>query len=69
LKKIQQLEVAILLELWDTVLWRFHKASLSLQESGLSLNSAVHLLQSLLEFVESQRSEFEYMYYMKKKER
>lgn len=59
LKKLQQLEVAILLEIWDAVLERFQKTSLCLQESGLSLNSAVHLLKSLLEFIKSQRSEFQ----------
>uniref|UniRef100_H2YLB1 HAT C-terminal dimerisation domain-containing protein n=1 Tax=Ciona savignyi TaxID=51511 RepID=H2YLB1_CIOSA len=47
LKKLQQLEVAILVEVWDTVLERFQKTT-------------VHLLESLLEFVRSQRSEFEY---------
>ena len=60
LKKLQQLEVAILLELWNTLLGRFQKTSLALQESGLPLNSAVNLLKSLLEFVKSQRSEFQY---------
>ena len=60
LKKLQQLEVAILLEIWDTLLGRFQKTSLALQESGLPLNSAVNLLKSLLEFVKSQRSEFQY---------
>uniref|UniRef100_H2YLB0 HAT C-terminal dimerisation domain-containing protein n=1 Tax=Ciona savignyi TaxID=51511 RepID=H2YLB0_CIOSA len=54
LKKLQQLEVAILVEVWDTVLERFQKTS------KLPVNSAVHLLESLLEFVRSQRSEFEY---------
>uniref|UniRef100_H2YK98 HAT C-terminal dimerisation domain-containing protein n=1 Tax=Ciona savignyi TaxID=51511 RepID=H2YK98_CIOSA len=60
LKKLQQLEVAILVEVWDTVLERFQKTSLTLQRSKLPVNSAVHLLESLLEFVRSQRSEFEY---------
>uniref|UniRef100_H2ZHP2 TTF-type domain-containing protein n=1 Tax=Ciona savignyi TaxID=51511 RepID=H2ZHP2_CIOSA len=60
LKKLQQLEVAILVEVWDTVLERFQKTSLTLQGSKLPVNSAVHLLESLLEFVRSQRSEFEY---------
>ena len=44
----------------DTILERFEKTSLSLQQSGLALNSAVHILKSLLEFVKNQRSEFEY---------
>lgn len=58
-KKLEQLEVAILLEIWDTILERFQKTNLSLQERGLSLNSAIHLLKSLLEFVKRQRSEFD----------
>ena len=59
LKKLQRLEVAILLEIWDIVLERFHRTSISLQKEGLSLNSAVHLLESLLDFVKSQREEFD----------
>uniref|UniRef100_H2YK99 DUF4371 domain-containing protein n=1 Tax=Ciona savignyi TaxID=51511 RepID=H2YK99_CIOSA len=35
LKKLQQLEVAILVEVWDTVLERFQKTSLTLQRSKL----------------------------------
>ena len=50
-KKLQQLEVAILLELWETLLGIFQQTTLALQESGLPLNSAVHLLKPLLEFV------------------
>ena len=56
--RLEQLETAILLEVWHTVLLQFQKTSLSLQECNLSLNSAVLLLESLLEFVESQRTEF-----------
>ena len=58
-KKLQQLETAILLEVWDTILQQFQKTSLSLQEAGLSLNSALSLIESLLKFVERQRTEFD----------
>ena len=57
-RKLQQLETAILLEVWDTILQQFQKTSLSLQEAGLSLNSALSLLESLLKFVERQRTKF-----------
>ena len=38
---------------------QFQKTSLSLEEFNFSLNSAVLLLESLLGFVESQRTEFD----------
>ena len=58
-KELEQLKLAILLEIWDTILERFQKTNVSLQERGLSLNSAMHLLKSLLEFVKRQHSEFD----------
>ena len=54
LKKLKQLKVTILFEIWDKVSERFQKSSSSLQESGLPVNSAVHLMKSLLDFAESQ---------------
>ena len=60
LKKLQQLEVVILLELWDTHLAIFQKTSSAFQESGLLLISAVQLLNSLLEFVKSHISLSQY---------
>ena len=56
--RLEQLETANLLEVWHTVLEKFQKTSLSLQECNFSLISAVFLLESLLGFVESQRTEF-----------
>ena len=38
-KKLERLETCVLLELWDTILDRFQKISLSLQHSGLPLNA------------------------------
>ncbi|XP_059156041.1 zinc finger MYM-type protein 1-like [Physella acuta] len=58
LKSLQKLETVILLEVWDTILERLHKTNVSLQEKGLSLNTAVNLLKSVLLYIESQRNEF-----------
>ena len=59
-RKLQQSGTAILLEVWGIILQQFQKTSLSLQESGLTLNSAVALLESLLKFVDHQRDEFDH---------
>ncbi|KAK4300341.1 hypothetical protein Pmani_027458 [Petrolisthes manimaculis] len=59
LKGLKKLETVILLEVWDTVLERFQSASIQLQKSGLSLNTAVTLLDSLLQFVKDLRSQFD----------
>ena len=57
-KKLKQLETAILLQVWGTLLERFQKTSLSLQSSQISLNTAIELLNSLSDYIKSQRDEF-----------
>ena len=47
---MDQLENCILLELWETVLERFHKTSMKLQSANLDLNEAVALLESLMNY-------------------
>lgn len=59
LKGLKKLETVILLEVWDEVLERFQSASIQLQKSGISLNTAVTLLESLLQFVKDLRSQFD----------
>ncbi|XP_068203876.1 uncharacterized protein [Palaemon carinicauda] len=59
LKGLKKLETVILLEVWDTVLERFQSASIQLQKPGISLNTAVTLLESLLQFVKDLRSQFD----------
>lgn len=51
-KLLGELESALLIVIWNKILERFQKTSLSLQESGLTLNTMVHLL-------EKQRTEYE----------
>jgi hypothetical protein len=58
LKKMRQLETCIMIEFWHTVLLQFNKTSLSLQKVGLTLNTMINLLESLVVYVESQRGEF-----------
>ena len=50
-KKLRELESAILIVFWNTVLERYHKTSLSLQNPTVCLNVMVSLLESLAEFV------------------
>ncbi|XP_068203911.1 zinc finger MYM-type protein 1-like [Palaemon carinicauda] len=59
LKGLKKLETVILLEVWDTVLEIFQSASIQLQKPGISLNTAVTLLESLLQFVKDLRSQFD----------
>lgn len=58
-KAMKEVETAILLEVWQTILGRFQSTNVQLQKSGLSLNTAVQLLESLLHFVEDLRSQFD----------
>jgi hypothetical protein len=53
------LENCILLELWETVLERFHKTSMKLQSADLDLNEAVALLESLMNYTTTLRDSFE----------
>ena len=59
LRRLQELETAIFTELWENILVQFQKTNLSLQKAGLSLNTAVHLLESLHKFVDSLRPNFD----------
>ena len=58
-KKMDKLEKCILLELWETVLERFHKASMKLQSADLDLNEAVTLLKSLMNYTTTLRDSFD----------
>ena len=55
-KVTKEVEQAILLEEWQTILERSQSSNVLLQKSGLSLNTAVQLLESLLHFAEDLRS-------------
>ena len=59
LQRLERLETAILLELWNDILQQFQKTSCSLQKAGLPLNCALNLLDSLLKFVEPLRDKFD----------
>lgn len=58
-KKLKEVETVILLEVWQAIMDRFQKTNLQLQKAGLSLNTAVQLMESLLHFVEDLRSQFD----------
>jgi hypothetical protein len=57
--KMDELENAILCEVWAPILERFNATSTSLQSSTLDLNSAVPLLKSLKDYVASLRDQFD----------
>lgn len=59
-KALKELETAIMLDLWQTILERFQSTNVQLQKSGLCLNTAVKLLESLLHFVEDLRTQFDH---------
>ena len=54
-EKLSQLETCILFAVWKTVLERFQQTSSALQKEGIDLNTAVHLLESLHEYVQGFR--------------
>ena len=54
LKKLGELDFAILLIFWKTVLERLHQTNLSFQSSTLNLNVMLSLLESLVGFIEAQ---------------
>lgn len=60
LKKLGELESAILVVFWNTILECFHKTSLSLQDPTVCLNVMVSLLESLADFVQTQRTMFDH---------
>ena len=53
-----ELDIVILIIFWEKVLERFHQTSLSPQTSTLNLNVMVSLLESLVDFINNQRTEF-----------
>ena len=55
-----ELEMSILLQMWNQILERVNQTSVILQMEGLPLNNAVHLLTSLLSFIQSLRDRFEH---------
>ena len=58
-RQLRAVEIAILMEVWHTIMDRFDKTNRQLQKAGLSLNTAVQLLESLLKFVEDLRPRFD----------
>ena len=58
-RQLRAVEIAILMEVWHTIMDRFDKTNRQLQKAGLSLNTAVQVLESLLQFVEDLRPRFD----------
>ena len=58
--RMDQLETAILTEVWFEILSQFNKISITLQTAGIALNTGVGLLKSLIEFVQQKRDKFDY---------
>ena len=59
ISKMDELETAILCQVWAPILQRFNATSTSLQSPTLDLNNAVPLLQSLKDYVASLRDQFD----------
>ena len=59
IKKLTEMETAILLHLWNAVLERVNITSVSLQKEGCPLNRAVLLLNSLLDYIQSLREKYD----------
>ena len=57
--RFSELETAILLQLWNDVLDRVNNTSVALQKEGLPLNTAIHLLESLVSYIESLRDQYQ----------
>ena len=58
-KRVKELETSILLQASNTILERINNTSEQLQKKGLSLNSPIHLFESLLTFIKSLRDHFD----------
>lgn len=58
LRKMNSLEIGILIEFWSSVLRRVNETSSLLQSPQLDLNNAIPLLHSLVDFFNSQRNHF-----------
>ena len=57
--RMDQLETAILTEVWFEILSQFNKISITLQTAGIALNTAVGLLKGLIDFVQQIRDQFD----------
>lgn len=57
-KKMDQLETAIMTVVWDCILTRFNAVNKSLQKQEIELCTAVELFDSLLEFINGIRHNF-----------
>ncbi|CAM4446998.1 unnamed protein product [Leuciscus chuanchicus] len=58
-KKMNKLEIAIMCNMWNAILQRFHGVSTALQAVELDLCNAVDLVRSLREYVASLRDQFD----------
>ena len=59
LKHLSMFETIFLVDFWAVILERFNQVSKSLQQETLELDSAIKLLKPLLDFLMSQRDQFE----------
>ena len=58
---MDELETAILTEVWYEILMQSNKISVTLQTAGIALNTAVGLLKSLIDFVQQKRDKFDHV--------
>ena len=58
--RMDELETAILTELWYEILIQFNKISVTLHTAGIALNTAVGLLKSLIDFVQQKCDKFDH---------
>ena len=59
IKQMEQLETAVVIVIWHTILERFNSASLSLQKVEIDLLSVVKLYDSLITFLLQMRDGFD----------
>ena len=57
--RMDQLETAILTEVWFENLSQFNKISITLQTAGIALNTAIGLLKGSIDFVQQIRDQFD----------
>lgn len=58
-KKIQKFETILSIIVWDTLLQRLHQTNVDLQKSSLNLAKVVKLYQSLIDFTQQVRNNFD----------
>ena len=58
LEKMEELEFVFLLIFWSLLLEEFHKTSVALQDSHITLNTCANLYNSLAKFVQGTREQF-----------